>query len=238
MAPYNINIAHYTGPLDLLLHLLRINEMDIFDLDLALITEQYLAVVETQGVRDLPEAYSFLAMAATLVEMKSRLLLPRQQPDEAQEGDEEPEDDPRAQLARQLAAYQSIQEVTVELSQRYEQTGRHWPRQVVEQLEAEIVYSLDSLNVYDLMTAFHEVINRPKYTQITIFREDYDLEQAREWLTEQLSGSTASLTGLLLKQGDIYSLVVTFIAVLDLIKEERISFERSDGSVLLSLVDV
>ena len=235
MATYHVSLEQFTGPLDLLLHLIRVNEMDIFDLDMARITDEYVQVIEAEGVRDLAGAYHFLAMAATLVEMKSRMLLPQVSTEEAEDGEGTEEfEDPREQLARQLAAYQSIQDVTRDLEQRYELTGKHWPRQVVEQLEAEIVYSMDSLSVYDLMTSFQEVLSRPRFKQITIFKEDYDIDEARDWLRSRITGEPVKLTAILLEQTDIFSLIVTFIAVLDLIKDEQLAFDRAGDGIMIS----
>jgi segregation and condensation protein A len=235
MSSFQVSLEEFTGPLDLLLHLVRINEMDIFALDLALLTEQYLEVIEREGVRDLAGAYHFLAMAATLVEMKSRMLLPRQVSTDSgergdAEGDEDEELDPAEQLSRQLAAYQGIQEVTTELARRYDQAGRHWPRALVEQLEAEIVYTLESLSVYDLMSAFEEVLARPRFKQITIFREDYDLEEARGWLRARLVERPVLLEDVLTAQPDVMALITTFIALLEMIKEEELEFSRDETS--------
>jgi len=233
VSTHRVRLDQFTGPLDLLLHLVRRNEMDIFDLDLARITEQYLEIVEREGVRDLAGAYHFLAMAATLVEMKSRLLLPQAPRAEEEEGAAEYAD-PRALLSRQLAAYQEIQDVTAELERRYNLTGRHWPRQIVERLEAEIVYNLDSVSVYDLMTAFSEVMARPRFHQITIFKEDYDVDEARGWLRARLRGGPVGLTELLMEQPDVFTLIVTFIALLDLIKDEEVAFFRGDAGIMLA----
>jgi segregation and condensation protein A len=236
MPDYRVSLDQFTGPLDLLLHLVRTSEMDIFDLDIARITEQYLAFIEREGVHDLAAAYQFLAMAASLVELKSRLLLPQPEKPPGEEGEEQEELDPRLELARKLAAYQGIQDVTSELALRFEQTGRHWPRQVVQALEAEIVYNLDSLSVYDLMTAFGEVMSRPHFKQITIFKEDYDVEEARDWLRTRLRRSSAGLKAVLAEQGDIFALIVTFVALLEMIKEEELSFTRDEsGEIALQM---
>jgi segregation and condensation protein A len=233
---YRVSLDQFTGPLDLLLHLVRTNEMDIFDLDIAAITEQYLAFIEREGVRDLAGAYQFLAMAASLVELKSRLLLPQPEKAGGDEGEVEEELDPRLELARKLAAYQGIQDVTSELALRFEQTGRHWPRQVVQQLEAEIVYNMDSLSVYDLMTAFGEVMSRPRFKQVTIFKEDYDVEEARDWLRARLRRGTVGLKAVLLEQSDVVALITTFIALLEMIKEEETTYSRDEsGEIILSI---
>jgi segregation and condensation protein A len=230
-------LDQFSGPLDLLLHLIRTAKMDIFDLDVARITEDYVQFIEREGVADLSGAYHFLAMAATLVELKSRLLLPQQASETGREEEAEEAEDPRLALAHQLAAYQGIQEVTTELEKRYEETGRHWPRNVIEQLEAEIVFTMDSLSVYDLMTTFAEVLDRPRFKQITIFKEDYDVQEARRWLRERLRERPLRLLDLLLEQADVISLVVTFVALLDLIKEEKLSFEKQENDeVSISLL--
>jgi segregation and condensation protein A len=228
-----ISIDQFSGPLDLLLHLIRVNEMDIFDLDISLITEAYLQVIEEEGVRDLEGAYHFLAMAASLVELKSRMLLPRPEAVEGEDGELEEESDPLTELSRKLAAYQGIQEVTADLQQMYLQTGRHWPRQIVEKMEEEIVYTMDSLSVYDLMTAFREVLDRPRFRQVTIFRDDYDSEEARSWLREKISSGPAQLTGLLLEQPNAIALIITFIVLLELIKEGEINFLKGEQGIML-----
>jgi len=230
---FRVSLSDFSGPLDLILHLVRRAEMDIFNLDVSRITEDYLAFIEREGVPDLEEAYHFLAMAASLVELKSRMLLPRQHKEPSGEGGEEL--DPREDLSRKLAVFESIQGAVDELAQRYEQAGRHWPRQVAEQIEEEIVYSIDSLSIYDLMTSFAEVLARPRFSQITIFREDYDLEEASVWLHKRLSAAPVPLTGLLLEHKDSYSLIVTFIALLEQIKEGQVAFEREGGEIVISL---
>ena len=233
MTSIQISIDQFTGPLDLLLHLIRVNEMDIFDLDISSITEKYLQVIEIEGVRDLEGAYHFLAMAASLVEMKSRMLLPRQEPLEGDEGEDGPGIDPLTELSQKLAAYQGIQEVTADLQQLYLQTGRHWPRQIVEKMEEEIVYTMDSLSVYDLMTAFREVLDRPRFRQVTIFRDDYDSEEARSWLRDKMSGGPAQLTDLLLEQENAIALIITFITLLELIKEGELNFSMTPAGIIL-----
>jgi segregation and condensation protein A len=234
---FRVSLDQFSGPLDLLLHLVRTNEMDLASLDLALITDEYLRYLDARGAGNLTDAYAFLAMAATLVEWKSRLLLPGL-PSEpgADEASAAEEEDPREALIRQLSAYQSIQETTQELSRLFEQAGRHWPRQALEQMEAEIVYTMDSLSVYDLMTAFQEIISRPRFRQISIFKEDYDIEQGREWLVSRLRASPCNLVAMLGEQPNVFSLIVTFVALLEMIREEAATFERRNGELVISLV--
>lgn len=235
MTDFRVSLDQFSGPLDLLLHLVRTNEMDLVDLDLALITDEYLRFIEAHGVADLANAYSFLAMAATLVEWKSRLLLPGAETEPAEEGSAA-EEDPRETLIRQLAAYQSIQDTTQELARLYELAGRYWPRQSLEQLEAEIVYTLDSLSVYDLMASFQEVLSRPRFQQISIFKEDYDIDQGREWVAQRLSSGPAPMAELLGEQRNVFALIVTFVALLEMIREEQVTFERRAEGIVLAFL--
>jgi segregation and condensation protein A len=229
---YRVSLEQFSGPLDLLWHLIRTEEMDILDLDVARITEEYLRFIDTHGVRSLTDAYNFLAMAASLVELKSRLLLP-QQKTEGEDDGALGADDPRQELVQRLVAFRSIQDVTEELERRFEETGRHWPRQVLEKIEAEIAYSMGSLSAYDLMTVFNDVLNRPRYQHATILREPYGLEEARADVRERLTRGPSKLAELLLEQPDTLALIVTFLAVLELIKEEVVTFEMREGELVV-----
>jgi segregation and condensation protein A len=233
-ATYEISLEQFTGPLDLLWHLIRTEDLDVLDLDLARITDTYLRFIETHGVARLSDAYHFLAMAASLVELKSRALLPKAPGSDDAEAQDDAED-PRDMLVKQLVAFRSIQEVTGELAQRFEQAGRHWQRQVIERMEAEIVYSMESLSAYDLMAAFSDVLGRPRFQQVSIFREPYDVEEARTWLLGRVDSGPVELTSLLEQQPDTFALIVTFIALLEMIKGEQLGFEKTAGGILIQL---
>lgn len=233
MSAYRVRLEQFSGPLDLMWHLIRTEELDILDLDVARITDAYLRFIEEHGVRNLADAYNFLAMAAGLVELKSRTLLPRPPPEEGEGDEAEPQLDPRDELVQRLRAFRSIQDITGELEERFEQTARHWPRQVVERFEQAVVYTLDSLSAYDLMSTFHEVLTRPRFRQVAIFREPYSLEAAREAVSSRLQAGPVPLAALLEEQEDVLELIVTFLAVLELIKDELVGFERREGGVML-----
>ncbi len=112
---YEIKIENFEGPLDLLLHLIKKNEMDIYDIPMAEITAQYLATIDAMKSLNLEVAGEFLLMAATLLHIKSRMLLPQQDPEE----DLEPEEaDPRAELVRRLLEYQKYKEAALCLDAR------------------------------------------------------------------------------------------------------------------------
>ena len=112
MDSYAIQLENFEGPLDLLLHLIKKNEMDVYDIPMAAITEQYLAILDTMKTLNLDLAGEFLLMAATLLHIKSKLLLPKIVEEEL----EEEEEDPRAELVRRLLEYQKYKEVQQKIS--------------------------------------------------------------------------------------------------------------------------
>ena len=105
---YTIQLPVYDGPLDLLLHLIRRDEFDIFDIPIGQLTSGYLESLKEMRIHGIEPASDFLVMAATLLQIKSRMLLPRPRDEH---GEEIPEDDPRADLVRQLLEYQAFREV-------------------------------------------------------------------------------------------------------------------------------
>ena len=119
-----VELDRFQGPLDLLLHLIRQQDIDIFDIPIATITEQFLSAVQTIGVEDLDGAGEFLEMAATLIRIKAQMLLPRP-------GDEEDED-PRAELVRRLLEYEQIREISTRLAGAEAERGRRFGKGYVE----------------------------------------------------------------------------------------------------------
>jgi segregation and condensation protein A len=129
---YSITLPVFEGPLDLLLHLIRTHKLDIGDIPIALVTEQYLQYLALMEALDLNVAGEFLVMAATLMEIKSRMLLPRPDPPPA---DDEEGGDPRAELVARLLEYERFQHVAEQLRDLAAESGRSFTRSVVEQWE-------------------------------------------------------------------------------------------------------
>src|SRR5262245_5970519 len=113
-AAYQVKLPVFEGPLDLLLHLIKEHRVDIYDIPIALITRQYLEYLDLMKELNLSIAGEFLVMAATLVQIKSRMLLPREEQPESTE----PEEDPREELVRRLVEYQRFKDAAVELEER------------------------------------------------------------------------------------------------------------------------
>src|SRR5436190_15522071 len=157
LGDYPVRLASFEGPLDLLLHLIRKHEVDIYDIPIALITQQYLEYLDLLAELNLDLAGEFLVMAATLIHIKSRTLLPR--PDPTQE---DPEEDPREALVRRLLEHQRFKAAAELLHEKEIQRSAQWGRPdgritdvVGEAPEPEI-----EVDLFSLMAAFRQVLDR------------------------------------------------------------------------------
>jgi segregation and condensation protein A len=232
-ARYNLQLSNFTGPIDLLLHLIRVNRMDIFELDLHLITSQYLEALESAELASLENAYHFLLMASTLMEIKSKLLLPQEA---AAEPGEPTGEEMKADLVRRLATYQNLKQVVDDLAQRMEQQQRLLYPEAPARLEQSLVYSLKDVSLYDLMTAFEEALERRQaVTRLAELEEDLSMEEVLAEVEQRILSNPKGITlaELLSGDGSLLRMIAAFIALLELIKEERVVFERQDGGFLL-----
>jgi len=231
-----IHLANFAGPLDLLLHLIKTHEMDINDIPMVQITEQYLAIIEEMKQLDLDVAGEFLLMAATLIHIKSRLLLPVS--DEVVEEDEE---DPRAELVRRLLEYQRYKDAAESLDslpqlERDIFVGHFLPPEIIESEEAEEI----SIGIYQLAEAFHRLLKQaPVETFHEVIREPLSVAEYIRVLTNRLVASTR------LRFGEMFSarstrreLVVTFLAMLELVRMRMVKIEQAGefSEIWLSLM--
>ena len=158
MADYRVNLDIFAGPLDLLLYLVRKEEVDIYDIPLAKITDQYLRYIEMLKQLDIDLAGDFLVMAATLMEIKSAMLLPKAEPEQMAQDDS---GDPRAELIRQLLEYKKFKDAANLLDaaaeRQQERFGR--PTSLISRLapDAEPEVDMDHVSIWDLLEAFDAV---------------------------------------------------------------------------------
>ena len=230
---YNLQLSNFTGPIDLLLHLIRVNRMDVFELDLHLITSQYLEALDSAGLASLENAYHFLLMASTLMEIKSKLLLPQK---EAGEPGEPTGEEMKAGLVRRLATYQNLKQVVEDFSRRMEEQQRLLYPEAPARLEQSLVYSLKDVSLYDLMTAFEEALERRQaVTRLSEMDEDISMEEVLAEVEQRILSRPQGITlaELLSDNGSPLRMIAAFIALLELIKEETVVFERQDGGFLL-----
>ena len=221
-----IRLANFSGPIDLLLHLIRVNELDLFDLDLHLITEQYLHILEREDLSSLSDAYHFLLMASTLVEIKSRMLLPAEAA-AGEEGESEAED-MRQDLVRRLSTYQHLKEVVSDLGEKLEESQRKLAPHVSSRLDKSLVHSMKDLSLYDLISSFEEVLARAREApQIVLAGEEIPLSKAIDEVWRLIVDSEGVMLSELFRvHPGISWIVVSFLAVLELISVGRATFER------------
>ncbi|KPK80736.1 MAG: hypothetical protein AMJ81_11480 [Phycisphaerae bacterium SM23_33] len=154
MAEYRVNLEIYNGPLDLLLYLIRRDEIDIHDIPIARITEQYCDYVATLKQINPDLAGEFLVMAATLMEIKTRMLLPR--PEGEAEGEEA--FDPRAELVRQLLEYKAFKDAADQLRLAAAEQSLRFPRRPAEQAAEKEAKDLEEIQLWDLVEAFNSLM--------------------------------------------------------------------------------
>jgi segregation and condensation protein A len=214
---YEIKLPLFEGPLDLLLHLIRENKVDIYDIPIALITRQYLQYIELMKELNLEVAGEFLVMAATLIHIKSRMLLPIEETADT----EEPED-PRYELVQRLLAYQAFKEAALGLREREEDWQHaHWRKPAPEEDlgEEEPELSLFDLHLFDLIQAFRRVLDRAPEEVLSITRETLTVKDKMSLVMDALESHEAVRFEDLF-EGDVVRshFVVTFVALLELIR--------------------
>ena len=210
---YQVKLDTFEGPLDLLLHLIRTSELNIYDIPISTITEQYLKYIELMQELNLDVAGEFLVMAATLIHMKSRTLLPR--PDPAQE-------DPRDALMRRLLDHQKFKAAAELLHERETLRSAQWTRPdgPIAQIAGEAPEPEIEVDLFSLISAFRTVVERAKARpQLYLPSEQIPIEERIEQLMGRLSEHDAM--GFEELFDDIQSragLVVTFLAILEMIR--------------------
>jgi segregation and condensation protein A len=220
---YRLKLEIFEGPLDLLLFLIKKDDIDITNIPVAQVTDQYMKYIEMMQVLDLDIVGDFLVMAATLMQIKSRMLLP---PDPNSE--QEQEEDPRDELVRRLMEYKKFKEIaeTLQSKEQWRRNlfSRHpdeeWKEQIVN--ESKEVYFEASL--FDLISALSEAIKKtPEEVLHEIIREEYTVEQKiHDILHLLVEKSAVSLHHLFARAVSKQEMVVTFLAVLELIRLKEI----------------
>ena len=218
---YKVQLNKFEGPLDLLLHFIRRDEIDIYDIPIAQITAEYLQIIEDMKSMNLSVAGEFILMAATLMRIKSRMLIPRPELD-----DEGEPIDPRTELVNQLLEYQRFKEVSADLSnQWHEQSFRHERTTVqeVEGIDGAGIY-LRKVNLFDLAQYFKEAMDKmPVITSYEMHREPVSLKDKKHFILKSFNGDgVLKFNHLLSKCEDKIEIIVTFLAILDLMRLSEI----------------
>ena len=213
---YHVKLEVYEGPLDLLLYLIKRDEIDIWDIPIAQIAEEYLAYINMMKLLDLGVVGEFLVMAATLMKIKSRMLLPQKEA-----GEEEEIEDPRSELVEQLLEYEMYKERAKSLEQKEEVQSKLFTRPPVELPTSAVTFEA---SLFYLLTAFHNVL-KEKAPEIVReiepfkFTLEEKVDQILTRLKKQNKISFSTLFKECISKGE---LIVTFSALLELIKQQRI----------------
>ena len=216
---FPVRLQNFEGPLDLLLHLIKKNEVSIHDIPIALITQQYLDAVQLMQELDLDVAGEFLVMAATLIHIKSKMLLPRPETAAGVEGDEE---DPRDALVRRLLEHQKFKAAAGLLHERETLRSAQWarPDQAVAHIAGDEYEPELEVDLFSLLTAFQAVVERAKQRpKVLLPPEQIPVEARIEQLLTRLSETEAmGFEDLFADVDDRGGLIVTFLALLEMIR--------------------
>jgi segregation and condensation protein A len=233
MVDYRVNLEIFAGPMDLLLYLVRKDEVDIYDIPIANITNQYLQYIEMLKSLDMDLAGDFLVMAATLMQIKSAMLLPKAEPEAMEEGDFE---DPRSELIRQLLEYKKFKDAANLLSDAAEQQKeRHArPDSIIETLkpEAEPELDIEQVSVWDLLEAFDSLIKATGGVRdISHIKDDTPIDLYQIQILGRLQDEGPMIFQRLFEGKDQRMVLVgLFLALLELVREGLVWAEQEESS--------
>lgn len=220
---YKLKLDIFEGPLDLLLYLIKKNDIDITNIPIAQITAQYMKYIEMMKMLDLDIVGDFLVMAATLMQIKSKMLLP-----EDPVAEEEPEDDPRNELVRRLQEYKRFKEIAQTLQERELKQKDFFARRVDDQMQDRLREDAKEVffeaSLFDLIHALSEALNKvPQEVIHEIVHEEFTVDQKiHDVLHLLIEISELSLNHLFQKARSRIEVVVIFLAVLELIRIKEI----------------
>ena len=229
----NLELGEFAGPLDLLLYLIRREQANIFDIPIARITDEYLKYIRLMEKLDISVAAEFLVMAATLIEIKSKMLLPKEP---VLEGEEEPED-PRQELVDQLLEYEKFKRASEMLYERSTIEEAVFTRGKIESDENNLEVSA---TVFDLLTVFQKIMERHKEEiKMEIEREEMTLaEMLKNLKTRIFEKKKLSLLKYFKEMRTRNELVLAFIAVLEIVRTESVKLKQKKtfGDIVLRKV--
>ena len=224
---YQCNLDIFEGPLDLLLHLIKEQKMDVYDIPIAEITRQYLTYLDLLSELNLEMVGEYLVMAAELAKIKSKTLLPI--PETEEDVLTAAGEDPRAELMRRLLEYQRYKEAAFELRQKEYDQQQLFSRTgevVLENSEEEL---LIEANVFDLLTAFQKVLNEKS------FKKNYEIEITTLSVSDRISGileilnasESVTFDSLFTSLNTKQEVIVTFLAILELMRMQLIRSQQA-----------
>ena len=230
---FRVTLDQFEGPLDLLLFFVRRDELDVHDIPVAQIADEYLAAVRTMTALDLDAAADFIYTAALLIQIKTRMLMPRAETDD----DGEPVD-PRRELVERLLEYMRFKEAATDLAGRFEARQRLYPRGQSERV-AEPAETTVRASLFDLVSALGRALERSTAAEPErhrIAREAFAIDEQRAYVLARLGRGGASFAALVANRSRAF-VITTFLAVLDLAQRQavRVVFGASPEDFALEL---
>lgn len=220
----SLKLTAFEGPLDLLMHLIEREKIDIYDIPIVSITEQYISYLRSMSEFDMEVASEFLVMAATLLQIKSRMLLPK----EISAGDEEEETDPRQQLVEMLVEYRRIKRAAGELVLLKQDADRFWqrPPMFANYIERTVAH----YSVQDLLMALANMTNEAGRPAAYIEPQAFSVQEKMSEILAQLKTAPQGfILNDLLKSGHRGEMVAAFLGVLELLKMSMITISQAQA---------
>ena len=218
---YRVELQNFEGPLDLLLFFIQRDELDVFDIPIAQITDEFLEYVRLMKQVDLDGVGDFIYMAAVLISIKAKMLLPTQEVDE--EG--EPID-PRKELVERLLDYVRFKEVAQDLSVREKQRAEQYTRGAASEVEDEFEEKEElelEASVFDLVSALRGILtDEPEEPTHEVEREEYSVEEQQTFVLEKLLSSASVSFRELVQERSKPFIIATFLAVLEMARQRLV----------------
>jgi len=225
---YQVELSGFQGPMDLLLYLIQKDEIDIYDIPISRITDQFIRHIEIMHMVSLDQAGEFMAMAATLLVIKMKLLMPRH----GEVDDEDAEADPRAELVRRLLEYKRFKEAAQQLKEFETQRAQYHVRQTrypfVEHLDLEPELRIE---MFDLLSALAAVLDRVQTAPVhQVVREPYTVQEKINLILASVQErETVRFEECFRDDAIKMEVIVTFIAILELVKRGRLLFFQTEA---------
>ena len=234
-----VTIEQFEGPLDLMLHLIKEKELDLFDLDINILTQQYVEYIHAMEQMKLDVASEYLLELATLIEYKSKKLLPN----EAAELDDNYQQQQEVDLVNRLIEYKKFKEVSIKLDDLYQERNLKFdkPQSEIVNQWIDINENYESTSAYELIKAMNRCLKRFQLSQpyeVNITQKRISIEDRKKQLKINIRkfNEVFALSNTMYDCRDLYEVVITFLAILDLVNENVLSFTIKDDEVYFKKV--
>lgn len=224
---WRVSLPVFEGPMDLLLYLVKKSEVDIYEIEIGKITDQYLAYLEALQEMNLEVAGEFLVVAATLIYIKSRTLLPVDQQPPEEDAEEE---DPRWELIRQLIEYKKFKEAAFDLQKMELMQEKIFARSEPPAVGVQEIPGLGRVGVLDLVKAFHKILEKiqEKERVSEILEEKFTVGQKMEYVLDRIKQEgRVRFTQLFSAMSSRNEIVATFLALLELVRLKQLKCDQS-----------